>query len=435
MGLNEYNHFIKDYETIRGILKEFFIYGCYNKEQLIKFERIKGKKYDNESRRIRYFINKINLIENRINGKKIINFKYDRYDNIGNFLIKSFKTKTFNSQDINLHFFILQILSREQKELSINEIMLIIQEEVFHECNDDEISYRMLRDKLNELIMLGMIQLTESNPIKYKLAPNVLEEFSVDELNNLHQILYLFRNISPITVPAYFAQDTIKNYLVYYQGDDCLTKDVFLFKHTFLQNISNDEVIHDLLSAMRNQNEVEFIYSDMSQIAIRAIPMKIIYDQHYGRQFIFCFNQEVKKPQTYRIDRIGRVKVLTENTFESKDYKCYETLINKSWSMTQLNDLIDPMNANTISIEIDFIIDDGKEYIFQQLLSERRQGVITEISKTHWLYSIDVINPLEMIPWIRSYCEYAHVRKSEEHDIAERIKDDWQEVLKAYGVI
>lgn len=430
----KYNHFIKDYETIRSILKNIYIYGCYNKEQLINIEKIKGKKYDNESRRIRYFLNSTNRVDDRINGKKVLRLKYDRYDNIANFLVKSYKTKTFNSQDINLYFFILQILSREKEELSINKIMEIIQDEVLDYSDNDSISYRMLRDKLNELDILGFVEKTHLNPLKCKLVKSFLEIFTPDELNAIHQVLYFYRSITLISVPAYFVQESIKNHLLHFQGDDFFSKDVFLFKHTFLQNILNDEVIYKIFNAQNSQNVIKFVYDNKTKITITVVPLKIIIDHQYGRQYLFCYNLMMGKPQTYKLDKISGVQVL-KDMFMNCDYESHLALIGKCWSMTQLNDLHDPMTAAAILVEIDFNIKCGKEYIRKQLLAEKRQGNVTELNENHWLFSIEVLRPLEMIPWIRSFGEFAKVRRSENHDLAQRIETDWQEVLSAYGII
>lgn len=434
MEVNKYNYFIKDFDEIRSILKNICIFGCYGKEQLISMEHISDSKYDKDIRRIKYFINNSNRMENRIQRKKVLGLKYDRYDNIGNFLIKSYKIKTFSPQDINLYFFILQILSREQKELSINEIILIIQDEVLNESNDDGISYRMLRDKLEEMEIMGFVKSNQSSPVKYKLEENILQKFTLEEMNQLHQLLYFYRNVTPISVPAYFSQETIKNHLLYFQGDDCSSKDIFLFKHIFLQNILNDEIIYIILNAQNNHNKIQFIYNDKTEKKIIAIPLKIILDCHFGRQYIFCYDVDLGKPQTYKINRISKVSAL-DDKFIPCDYEKYFELVNKSWSMTQINELDNPMEETVILVEIDFYIDDNKEYILKQLMSEKRQGIAKKVSENHWLFSIQVISPLEMIPWIRSFGEYAKVRRSEKHDLADRIEADWKEVLIEYGVI
>ena len=58
-----------------------------------------------------------------------------------------------------------------------------------------------------------------------------------------------------------------------------------------------------------------------------------------------------------------------------------------------------------------------------------------KIDEDNYLFSIQVKRPYEMIPWIRSFGEVAKVRKSEVHDLSERIKEDWRNLANEYGIV
>lgn len=55
MAINKSNLLIREYETIRPLLRDVYIYGCFTRESFIK-KGISGRKYDNEQRRIHAYL-------------------------------------------------------------------------------------------------------------------------------------------------------------------------------------------------------------------------------------------------------------------------------------------------------------------------------------------------------------------------------------------
>lgn len=432
MVKNNYNYFIKDFETVRSILKNLYIYGSYNKKQFLEVEGIKGKKYDNEMRRLRYFIDGENRLESKVDGKKVVGLKYDRYQDISNFLVNAYTIKTFNSQDINLHFFILQVLQQQEQPLTVNEIILEIQTSVLNQVDEDQISHRMMKAKLDEMCDLALLQQTSDKPYTYTLTQNILSNFSDEELNRLVLLLYFYRNTLPISVPFFFLQDTITDFITYQQGDDVEAENLFLFKHIFFQNIMNDQLIDVLSQSFFNHKIVTITIDEQQRHDI--VPLKLILDRIYGRQYLFCFDLKENRVMTYQLRRLSKAS-LTKVDFCLEQYQDYLSLISQCYSMTQLNDVEDPMHAKPCIVEIEFHIPSDKKYLLKRIHLEKRQGELTEMDDEHWLYSIEVLSPWEMIPWIRSFGEFALVKKSTSHDLFEKIYEDWEGVLAKYGSI
>jgi hypothetical protein len=52
-----------------------------------------------------------------------------------------------------------------------------------------------------------------------------------------------------------------------------------------------------------------------------------------------------------------------------------------------------------------------------------------------YLYTIDVSDYRELIPWVRSFGEHVRVMESNSHDLALLIKQDWEDMVKLYGDI
>ena len=55
MALRDSVLLIRDYENIRQILRDIYIYGCFTRDDFIEMG-ISGRKYDNEQRRISAYL-------------------------------------------------------------------------------------------------------------------------------------------------------------------------------------------------------------------------------------------------------------------------------------------------------------------------------------------------------------------------------------------
>lgn len=449
-----FNLFLRDFDSIRDIFRYVFLYGCYDRYQFNNLTGYSKETYENHIKRFKKIVDDKCFSEDRKNRKQIISLKYNRYYNMFDYLMKSYNLRTFNKQDINLYFIILDIfyndhinknktvVDKEDKNLSISEVITIIQDEYFKNSKDDNenISPRMIRDKMFELEDIGFLKETKK---KYKnrdirsfiKQKDILEEFNTDELLEIHKILYFFRGSSHLSVLANFIQETIYEFITQIKGDDCDNKDIFLFNNVFLNNILNENIIVKIIQSIEQRHKISFKLEKNKKNTIYVYPFKIIYEKQYGRQYLFCFNLSSKRPCTYNIDDIKNLKIEKYQTYDIKKYENCMKLINKFWSMTQLNEVKDPLNKKPLPVEIDFYIDESKKYIIERVNDEKRCGSLVKITDSHWKYSIYVIRVEEMIPWVRSFGEHAVVRKSDVHNLKEKVEDSWRELKKLYGLI
>ena len=70
MALNKSSLLIRDYENIRHILRNIYIFGCFTRDDFIEMG-ISGRKYDNEQRRISAYLSDRFIKKRRI-GKKVV---------------------------------------------------------------------------------------------------------------------------------------------------------------------------------------------------------------------------------------------------------------------------------------------------------------------------------------------------------------------------
>lgn len=432
MGKSDYNYFIKKHSTIRNILKNIYIYGCYDKEQLVELCNISDKKYDNETRRIRFFINRNNLVEIRRGRNKIVSFRYDRNTDPYNFLSDSYKIKTFTPLDISLFFYLQQLLNRGE-ELTVNELADAIGE--FNE----EINQLTIQRKLNELTELGLVEVHGSTrPRTYRIKEDFFADFTEEELLAIYQAVSFYKNLSPIGIRGQFLQDTLASYLKLERELEP-PEEPFLFRHGFLYRILNDEIVNQLCAAYQSHCLTELTF--MNGKKRKVVPIRLVNEFQFGRQYLFCYDLKTGKPSYLRLDRIEEVTVSGQH-YDPSSYEKWVGLIPCSWCASLPSGTGEAYPEQLILVQVDFLFHElpredaeSETYILDRLMREKRTGTITRIGEGHYLYEIKVLDPVELVPWIRSFGHFARVRQSNAHDLPAKILKDLEESLRNYGII
>lgn len=466
MAKNKYNNFIKSYDTIRDTLRTIFLYGSYSREDFT-LKQISGRKYDNERRRILNFLRDDVIDDFSYQGNsKTVRIVYNKYEHLGNFLAESFLTKTFTRNDVILYFLILQVLTVNEHPLDAQEIQSFICE-LLPEEEDMDIS--TLRRKLKQMVEEELLQVKwNKNKKLYTLAEDIFQDLSDQELEQLYVAVDFFRNTSPINLPGYYLGETLKKYLHYERNLGVREGEIFTYKHNHLQRIIDDEVISLVFEGIYEQRKVEFQYHEEKKNE-KVIPLKLIIEYYYGRQYLYALNDRTQEPELYRIDRVKKIRLgekfdkrfdndrikgekvnsgkLLEcpidqepldrcqskglkESLEDKEKDDYAAVLEKSWCAT-----LRPSQGPT-EIQVDITLDERTQgFLINRLIKEGRWGGLQRISEGKYVFTIEVNDSSEMIPWLRSFAGYVTVRQSQEHDTRERLLADAKEALKNYGVV
>ncbi len=414
--MKKFNCFTESYEIIRRTLRELFVYGCYDSTIGAERQKISDRKYSDELKRIRYFWSK--HISARRHGEKKINFfPFNRCPDGENYLLRSYQIHTFKPQDLNLYIYLLQILS----DGKIWSVTKLIDEVLFHfsfENEDAGIFYPMMSRKLEEMTAAGL--LIRQGKSSYKLAEDFLQEFDSEELLHLYEILFLYRELLPLSSLGCQAQQVLGDYLQLTRGENDLPGSCFWFEDIFYQNILNDEVLYKLTVAFEERRRVAFLLPN--RIVTDAIPRQIIFDYQYGRQYLR--GESEGNNFFWRLDNISNVRLLEKFDAENfLDKNFYRHIWNASLPKTS-----EPPRL----VEIDFKVVDAEFHFFKRLEAEKRFGKVEIISENHRLFSIELADPNELIPWIRSFGHAASVRASDQHNLREKLSREWKDTLENY---
>ena len=85
-------------------------------------------------------------------------------------------------------------------------------------------------------------------------------------------------------------------------------------------------------------------------------------------------------------------------------------------------------------VEFTVRVEDGEEHIVRRLERERRVGVVERLDEHTYLFSADVCDSGELIPWMRTFiCRIVHVRFSNRVQ-EQRFKEDLNALYRLYGI-
>ena len=404
-----YSELIKNFSRIRDYMREFFVYGFKSRDE---YELKSARSYDNERRRIESWLSEYMAFRQDITGKNVF-ISVDSRHVPRNPLYKAWKAASFTKNDISLHFLLLDILSPAQSK-SITEILEIIDRDYLSVFSKAEpIDESTLRKKLKEYVELGLV-------IAEKQGKQLMYRLSYDQtdLEVWQDAVSFFSEENPLGVVGSFLLDKYNN-----------SQNSFSFKHHYLLFALDSGIVLDLLSAMHEHRKVEIELFDKRrnhQKRAVTLPIKIFISTQGGRQYLAGFNMRTDKMQFHRLDSIQRVKALDVQP----DFNRYAEYLRDDtsyiWGVATGNGQLE-------HIEMRLRITPNDIHIVHRLERERRYGAITQLSETSWLFTADVYDAQELMPWLRTFVGRVESLTCSNKIVEERFWSDYALMNEMYG--
>lgn len=422
MALSKSSLLIRDYENIRQILRDIYIFGCFSRDDFIEKNSISGRKYDKEQQRISAYLPDGFIRKRRVDKKVLLYCAYNEMDGSSNYLADTYRNKSFTALDIMAYFFVQQILNTHKEMTSaelLDELPIMNEKAVFTKDN--------LRIKLDELVDKGFIQIRkEGRRVLYSLSNDIWKNFSDEELLDILAFLDFIKNVSPLEMPYYFLREKLALYLRTERKKEIDEAEIFHFKHNHLFNSLDNDVLLETLRAIKAKADLRIeLYGTKGNKTV--IPVEIIHDSIYGRQYLYCYDLDASSPRVIRMDRISHAFSIKKQTSDERviahsltgfSSECWCT----SGSETELSEII-----------IEFCFDEEKEgYILRRISMEGHGGRLKKIGKNRYEYRLSLRDPDEMIPWIRSFGERARVISSGRKQTERKLAEDWKKALEKY---
>lgn len=432
--------------------RQFFyllsLYGCYDKTDLKNILNRSKSTIDTEIRLLKYYIEEE---KRELKQEKTMTYAipYHRYAPCENELINLFRQKNFTINQINYDFLLIFVLSRAKTPLSLTQCMEEIENisDLSFFPEDKTLSADFVRDTITELVNLDFVTETKEKSKKlYQIKENI--NFSQEDWERLYEVLSFFKNDGYFNSIGYFCQENVVENL----NEQKITPNSpleypFAYKSHFPHSMLEDDIALTLMQAWEERVLVTFRYQDQEgEGSYKVAPLKILVNG--GRRHLFAFDLEKNQPislQLWQLERVekldGKKKKQKREDFHLEDYATSLALLSTTWSMTRLHLVPDPLTAPICLVEVDFYpnknqrILDGDPLLWHRLQREKRQGTLEKREDSHYYFAISVIEPREMIPWIRSFGAQAKVRPSKAHDLLGILNRHRKELGETYGLV
>lgn len=378
--MSEFKELVKQFRHIRTYVRDFYIYGFKSRDD---YAEKSGRTYDNERRRIEsWFSGYTKSVYTQ--GKKNVYIAVDSSQITINPLYQAWKSKSFTSNDIMLHFFILDLL-QDGQERKPDEIADQIQ------CSYSVLfDIQTLRKKLNEYTDEGLLTAKKNGrSLLYQITPPPDEEIPGAQEALIDAVMY-FQGCRPFG----FVGSTILD-------NQNMTNHLFRMKHGFLVHTLEDEVLYRLLSAMKNHRQVCIRHrSAKNQLnqKISGIPLKIFVSTQTGRRYVCLYLTGCRRFSNYRLDQVLEV---TEESY-TEDFQKYREALERNLPLCFGVSFGQDNHKETIAMRI-FVDERYEMHIVNRLEREGRGKTVTRIRENEYLYEGTFFDVNEASPWIKTF--------------------------------
>ncbi len=415
--MSEYSELIKNFSRIRDYMREFFVFGFKTRND---FNQKSKRTYDNERRRIENYLGDLTKWEYGDGGKKVF-ISVDSSKISVNPFYKAYKSKSFTDNDVILHFLILDILTSNEF-LTLDEITDLINDRV-----EFLFEPQTVRNKLKEYTEYGIINATkEKKAHYYSLNKCYFEDFDISK-----DAINFFSEVAPFGVIGSYINDRIDN-----------KNKKFQYKHNFIVNTLEDNVMLDIINAIKEQKRVVIEnYSRRDDVAnnFNILPLIIYISVQTGRRYVIAQGKGKYRFSVYRLDYIKENKIEFLNS--NKSVKILE----KDGNFTQLKQTLESCFETSFStalvregkpehFEMTLLVNEQTEdYIIKRLEREGRGGKVEKLRRNIYKYTNDVFDTNELTTWIKTFIGRVVELSGDNKKVIDLFYDDVRKMAQMYG--
>ena len=452
-----YSELIKKFGRIRAYLRSFYVHGFRHRDE---YTAKSARSYDNERRRIESWLGDYMSFGQDESGRRVF-LSVDSRAIQENPLYRAFRTRSFTDRDIMLHFHLLDILDgpESREGLSITGLMDELSERLSDFEDDSMPDESTVRKKLREYASLGLVELRK----KGRETIYRRSEARTD-LASWDAAAAFFQEAAPLGVIGSFLRDRMPERF-----------QKFRFKHHYILNALDSEILYDLFAAIRESRMVTLTVHKRQQITV--LPLRIYIGTQTGRQYLLACSMAGRHGGTrrpgqstgpapgasaasptgqsagpapgapaasssgpaadppphirftfYRADLIDNVKT-GEKTDPPEDLsKELDAFTSHVWGVAGSN------AAPLQHIEMTVLAGPEEDFIVQRLEREKRCGTVEKLDGSRWRFSADVYDALEMLPWLRTFTGRIADLQCTDRRVIDRFRADFDALAGMYGM-
>ena len=300
-----------------------------------------------------------------------------------------------SGKDICSSFGYFEYLYERLKELGefdgLEEFEKLEKLEAFIEPVTDKLKSKL--NKGSELAESGSIIVKGKSPRKYKLNIDICEGFSDKEIIKFLKALDYAIKKNNFTSFA----STYKKLAMCLNDIDNVSCGVDIERQLF-HPILDELLVWEIVSAITENRNIKIQKNRKQNEIIHAAPLKIVYDNLYGRTYLFAYEYKTEKITVFRVDRLYKIEQgsKTENvSLIDEKRKWINEKLKTAWLVAY-----DEEKETTEHVVLRF---KNTPAIRARVENEGRHGSITKIEKNYFTYEIDVNDCVEMTNWVLNF--------------------------------
>ena len=376
--MSEYRDTIKNLAKVRGYMRDLYLYGFRTRRD---FDRKSARTYDNERRRIEGWLSDYIRFDNTVKGKSVC-ISLDSASVESNPLFVAWKSKSFTDNDITLHFLLIDALC-DRRALSAPELTEVLSAEY-----GAAFDLQTVRGKLREYEREGILcSEKEGKALKYRLSGCGYD--SLPCRGRLDDAVAFF---SQISVGGYIGS-TILDRLEDYDNP-------FRFKHQSIAHTLDDGITMDLLDCIREGRmcRIDGTNKRTHSFISECLPLRILESVQTGRRYVAAYEPGVRRLVSLRVDCIDNVKQLELFPESEKHHRSADETAPKRWGVSYSGS--QRIEQLCMKLHID---ERTESFVLDRIRREGRSGELLRINHNTYLYTVEVYDSNEVMPWIKTF--------------------------------
>ncbi|MBP3655854.1 MAG: WYL domain-containing protein [Clostridia bacterium] len=406
-----YKELIKSFDRIREYMRQFYVYGFRSRSE---FDAKSARSYDNERRRIDSWLHDYMRFHQDASGRRFF-LSIDSREAAQNPLYAAFRAKSFTDNDITLHFLLLDTLADGQAH-SLRALL-----DALADAGMKDLDESTVRKKLREYMDMGLVCGEKSGrDMAYRLPQET------EDLAAWRDAAAFYAEASPLGVAG--------SYLLSRMPQE---ETPFCFKHHYILHALDSEVLLALLELIAGQRGAKVtVHSSRrgAQVERYIVPLSIRESVQGGRRYLYGYDVRRKRFTCSRIDGILSVEDGGPVAAYEKVRAAGEAFAARMWGAST-GAHPDETAAPSAAEHVEMVIcaAEGEDFIRQRLERERRCGQVEAIDALRTRFTADVVDALELLPWIRTFTGRIESLTSSNPELERRFAQDLAAMERLYG--
>lgn len=398
-----FSELIRNFDKIRDFMRDFYIYGSKRRGD---FDGKSARTYDNEKRRIESYLGPYVQWNHDAGGKRTF-VSLNSAQIKSNPLYAAWKSKAFTDGDIMLHFALLDVLrdggAKHAGQLT-EEISALL---------DHTFDVQTVRGKCREYEAQGILRSEkQGRTLLYSLSTEALPPA-------LYDAVAFFSEAAPL--------GEIGSFLL--EGAD-VPNDTFRFKHHFIVHTLEDDILLELLQAMREKRQVRMVnFSQRSKMEYpcTGTPLKIFSSAVTGRRYVCLWLDGYRRNfVTRRLDYVASVELLAPDAQYDEKHAALENALPQVWGVS-----FSDLRQEQLYMKL-WIDEETEGYVLERVQREGRGGSVKRLSENVYLYTVDLYDSSEILPWVKTFTGRILLLESSNPEVTRRFYSDMERMRRMY---